>query len=226
MALKETKSLCSVRNSPKTAVSTEPASVTSAPPAHERRARRAAAHSSPGNGGGLPPCSQQRARDRLYRSWCENGCGTGATHGGGIQRGKESSTAPQNTLPGSCCKVSPFPLQRDHSHPVCWLSHRPCSQSTCWASTPARHISPPQPQASPRQRDRGQACVQGITGFLWDAPRSRPRIGALGPFLQEQRFPVPGVAKSAGAEPCLQHSDFSDPCQSGESLLLITTEQA
>lgn len=172
MALNETKSLCSVRNSPKTAVSTEPASVTSAPPAHERRARRAAAHSSPGNGGGLPPCSQQRARDCLYPSWCENGRGTGATHGGGIQRGRESSTTPQNTLPGSCCKVSPFPLlllwQRDHSHPVCWLSHRPCSQSTCWASTPARQQGtsrhPSHRPALPPPKGQGTSTCAGNNG--------------------------------------------------------------
>lgn len=205
--MNETKSLCNVRNSPKTAVSTEPASVTSAP--ERTRGKRAGQQPTAllGTAGVYPPALSKERATACIGAGVRTDVGQAATHGGGIQWGRESRKILKNTLPGSCCKVLPFPLPAplaEGPFPPRLLALPPpvfpvylLGQHT---SLSARHILSPQPQAStPCQRNRGQAHVQGITGFLWDALRSRPRIGVPRPFLQEQQLPMLGAAKTVGA---------------------------
>lgn len=102
--MNETKSLCSVRNSPKTAVSTEPPSVTSGP----ERTRGEQAGQQPaallGTAGFYPPA--RRSCKCSYRSRCTNGCGRAATRGGTTRRGREYSK-PRRLWAGSCCKIPP-----------------------------------------------------------------------------------------------------------------------
>lgn len=100
MALKETKSLCSVRNSPKTAVSTEPPSVTSGP----ERMRGEQAGQQPaallGTAGFYPPA--RRSCKSSYRARTD---ADGQPPVVAQLKGGRECSKPRRLWAGSCCKV-------------------------------------------------------------------------------------------------------------------------
>lgn len=100
MALNETKSLCSVRNSPKTAVSTEPPSVTSGP----ERMRGEQAGQQPaallGTAGFYPPARRSCKSSHRARTDADGQPPVVAQ----LKGGRECSK-PRRLWAGSCCTI-------------------------------------------------------------------------------------------------------------------------
>lgn len=132
MALNETKSLCSARNSLKTAVSAEPPSVTAEPSTREARV-------------GFYPRLQWH--DRSYWSRCKNGGGTGSPAWWKHSKAEGIKQNSVNTLD--------WELREDAAVPAA----RPSNTGT--VSTPLLALQPPSVPSPPvwLQRPRGWVCA-------------------------------------------------------------------